>query len=412
MKPILALDLGNQNTRLILAQQTKDLKTKILATLERPSDGLNKGSIVDYGAFVNSLFETFEDLKKMGFSPKDAIINVAPPHTTFKIAKVIAGVARNDGEITKYDIDQLNEKIRETTGETANKKILHIIPRQFSVDDLTNIKDPLGMHGYRLEMEAALIEVFIPHLKTLEKAFAELNKDVSQEVFSPLAASLACLTKKQMSVGTILIDLGAENTNFIIFGEDQILDAGILNLGADNITHDIAICLKVPLEVAEKIKLTFGYALSDDINRKESIDLSKVNKEMTNEINKRYLAEIIEARLEEIFDAINAAIKKNNCYAKLAGGVVLIGGGAKLPGIVDFAKKYLKLPAKIGYPINFETSATNEKYLDLIDDPSFVLASGLVIWGMNNIIEKRKINIYHNNSFLQKLKKFFKIFLP
>jgi len=105
----------------------------------------------------------------MGFSPKDAIINVAPPHTTFKIAKVIAGVARNDGEITKYDIDQLNEKIRETTGETANKKILHIIPRQFSVDDLTNIKDPLGMHGYRLEMEAALIEVFIPHLKTLEK---------------------------------------------------------------------------------------------------------------------------------------------------------------------------------------------------------------------------------------------------
>jgi len=113
-----------------------------------------------------------------------------------------------------------------------------------------------------------------------------------------------------MSVGTILIDLGAENTNFIIFEEDQILDAGILNFGADSITHDIAICLKVPLEVAEKIKLTFGYALSNDINRKESIDLSKVNKEMTNEINKRYLAEIIEARLEEIFDAINAAIKK------------------------------------------------------------------------------------------------------
>ncbi|MDD3614191.1 MAG: cell division protein FtsA [Candidatus Pacebacteria bacterium] len=412
MKPILALDLGNQNIRLILAQQTDDLKTKILAALERPSDGLSRGSIVDYGAFVGSLFETFDDLKKMGHSPKSAIVSVASPHTTFKIAKVVGGVARSDGEITKHDIEQLNEKFRETINESGNKKILHIIPRQFNVDDLSNIKDPLGMHGYRLEMEAALVEVFIPHLKTLEKAFAETKKDVIQEVFSPLASSLACLTKKQMNVGTIMIDIGAENTNFIIVEEDQILDAGILNFGADNITHDIAICLKIPLEVAEKIKLTYGYALSDEVNRKENIDLSKMNKEITSEINKRYLAEIIEARLEEIFDPINDAIKRNNCYAKLAGGAVLVGGGAKLPGLADFAKKYLKLPAKIGYPINLSGIATNEKFLDLIDDPAFVLAAGLILWEMNNKVENRKINFISNTPFLQKLKKIFKIFLP
>jgi len=412
MKPILALDLGNQNIRLLLGQQTKDFKTKILAAIERPSDGLNKGSIIDYGAFVNTLFETFEDLKKLGFSSKSAIINIASPHTRFKIAKVIGGVARGDSEITKYDIDQLFEKFEDTHSESSNKKILHIIPRQYTVDDLTNIRDPIGMHGYRLEMEAAVIEVFVPHLKTVRKAFDELKKDVSQEVFSPLAASMACLSKKQMNVGSMMVDFGAENTNFAIFEEDKLLDAGVINFGANNITHDIAICLKIPLEIAEKIKLTFGYALASEVNRKENIDLSKVNKDIVYEINKRYLAEIIEARLEEIFGIINTEIKRINCYNKLAGGIVLVGGGAKMPGIIDFAKKYLKLPAKIGYPINLEYSVSNEKYVDLIDDPSFVLTAGLFLWGIDNIVEKRKVTIPHQMPFLNKLKKLFKIFLP
>jgi len=411
MKPILAIDLGNQNLRLILAQQTKDFKLKILAVLEKPSDGLSKGSIVDYGVFVDTLFEAFEDLKKMGFSPKSVIVNVASSHTNFKIAKVVGGVARNDGEITKYDIDQLLEKFKETANEANNRKVLHIVPREYIVDDLTNIKDPIGMHGYRLEIEAAIIEVFLPHLKTLQKAFGELKKNISQEVFSPLASSHSCLTKKQMTVGSIMIDLGAENTGFAIFEEDRLLDSGIINLGSNSITHDIAICLKIPLEEAEKIKIMYGNALSSEVNRKESIDLSKMSKEVKSEINKRYLAEIIEARLEEIFGMINAEIKKINCYNKLAGGAVLVGGGAKMPGIVDFSKKYLRLPAKIGYPINLDYAETNEKFIDLIDDPSFVLATGLLYWGLNNVEKKVAIDS-HKIPFLNKLKKFFKIFLP
>lgn len=412
MKPILALDLGNQNIRLILAQQTKDFKLKILAALEKPSDGLNKGAIVDYNSFIESLLEIFEDLKKMGFSPKNAVINVAPQHSNFKIAKLVGGVARNDGEITKYDLDQLSEKIKENISEANNRKILHIIPRQYSVDDLTNIKDPIGMHGYRLEMEAAIIEVFLPHLKTLEKSFNEIKKNIFQEVFSPLASSFSCLTKKQVNVGSMMVDLGAENTSFAIFVDDQLLDAGIINLGANSITHDIAICLKIPLEEAEKIKTMFGYALSSEVNRKESIDLSKMSKEIKSEINKKYLAEIIEARLEEIFSTINAEIKKLNCYNKLAGGVVLAGGGAKMPGIVDFSKKYLRLPSKIGYPINLlECADTNEKDLDLIDDPAFVLAAGLLLWA-NTKTEKKTVIESPQIPLFKNFKKFFKIFLP
>jgi cell division protein FtsA len=413
MKPIIALDIGNQNIKVLAGQSTKDFKIKINAVLERPSDGINKGSINDYGAFVNTLFETFEDLGKLGVSGKHVIVNIASPHSTFKITRTFGGVSRGDGEITANDINQLHEKIKDSQTETSNKTILHIIPRNFTVDDLTNIKDPIGMHGYRLEMEAAIIETLNPHIKTLEKGFGEIKKNIIDKVFSPLAAAYSCLSKKQMNVGSMIVDLGAENTTFAIFEDDKLIESGVLNLGANSITHDIAICLKIPLEVAEKIKITFGYALSNDVNRKENINLSKITKEIDYEINKKYLSEIIEARLEDIFNLLNNEIKKTNSFNKLAAGVVLVGGGSKLPGMVDFTKKYLKLPAKIGYPINLEyDKETNEKFIDLIDDPSFAVVSGLLCWGLNNTIVSKKISLPEKSPILQKLKKFIKIFLP
>ena len=195
MKPIIALDIGNQNIKVLAGQSTKDFKIKINAVLERPSDGINKGSINDYGAFVNTLFETFEDLGKLGVSGKNVIVNIASPHSTFKITRTFGGVSRGDGEITANDINQLHEKIKDSQTETSNKTILHIIPRNFTVDDLTNIKDPIGMHGYRLEMEAAIIETLNPHIKTLEKGFGEIKKNIIDKVFSPLAAAYSCLSK-------------------------------------------------------------------------------------------------------------------------------------------------------------------------------------------------------------------------
>ncbi|MCX8016054.1 MAG: cell division protein FtsA [Patescibacteria group bacterium] len=416
MKPFLVLDLGNQNIRGLVVQPTKDYsKIKIYTVFERLSDGMNKGAINDYGAFCNVLFETFEDINKLGFNPKQVVVNIASPHSNFKITKTTGGVTRGDSQITRNDLVQLEEKIYETHSETSNKIIEHIIPRDYTVDGLTNIKDPIGMHGYRLEMEAAVIEVLNTHFQNLSKVFKELNKNLLiSPVFSPLAASFGCLTKKQQNVGTILVDIGAQNTSYIIYEDDKLIDTKILHLGADSITHDIAICLKVPLETAEKIKLTCGYALAAEVSRKENIDVSKISKEIDYAINKRYLAEIIEARLEELFGFINNEIKKNNVYNKLAGGVVLVGGGAKLPGMVDFIKKYLKLPAKIGYP-NLEQIEASEKHLDLIDDPSFVEVVGLALFMLAYSFSGKSIEFVKTmppSDILNKIKKFFKIFLP
>lgn len=409
MKFSLGLDLGNQNFHLVLASQTKNLRPKILAVIEMPASGLSKGSIIDPDDFIQSLRSAIAQLKvAYKHLPKSVSISVSGPHFSIRSSKGVIAVARGDGEISGLDIEQVMNRAKDIN-ITPNKMILHSIPREYTVDELSGIKDPIGMHGIKLEVDSVIIEGFAPNIRTITKCLAELNLKSKDIIFSPLASACSSLSKKQEEVGTALIDLGAERTNFIVFEDGKILTANTFPIGANHITHDIAICLKTSLEIAEKIKLTFGSAISNEVSRKENIDLSKVSPEFDHEISKRYLAEIIEARLEEIFDFINDELKKINRQAKLPGGVILVGGGAKIPQIVEFSKNYLRLPARIGHPVNLEPEETSEELLEIIDDPSYAVANGLCLWGLNSMTSDK---FHLSGSFLSKLKRIVKIFVP
>jgi cell division protein FtsA len=409
MKQILGLDLGNQNFRLVLGTQTKNFKPKIICVLERPSEGISKGSIVDFENFVKSLRKTLEEFKRIvGRLPKSVIVNVLGQHFSVKIGRGAAPISRADGEISDTDTGQVLEKTKNIS-VSPNKTILHVISREYKVDDLEGIKDPIGMHGIRLEAESLLVEVFNPNVKTIKKAFDELGYKVEDMVFSPLASAWVGLSKKQEEVGTAIIDLGSENTNLSVYEDGKILTTTSFPVGANHITHDIAICLKTSLDIAEKIKLSYGCALASEVSRKDTIDLSKISRELDTEISKKYLAEIIEARLEEIFDFVAEELKKIGRQGKLPGGLVLVGGGAKMPQIVDFAKAYLKLPVRIGHPVKLELEDTTEDIMEIIDDPAFSVACGLFYWQLNNI-NSGKISM--PSPFLSKLKKIAKIFVP
>lgn len=409
MKIILGLDLGNQNFRLVLGTQTKSLKPKILAALEYPSAGLTKGSVIDFDEFVQSLERFLEDLKsRYKHLPKAIIVNVSGPHFATKLGRGMIAVSRADGEISENDINQVIQKSQDIN-LTANKTVLHVIPREYTVDDLTGIKDPAGMHGIKLEVESLIIEGFLPNIKTIKKSFSEINHRISEMIFTPLAACRSSLSKKQEEVGTALVDLGAESTGLAVFEDGKLLTITTLPVGASHITHDIAICLKTSLDIAEKVKLTFGSAIPTEVSRKETIDLSKVSKEFTNEISRRYLAEIIEARLEEIFDFVNDELKKIGRQGKLPGGIVLVGSGAKLPQIVDFVKNYLRLPARIGHPVNLQLEDTSEEIAEIVDDPAFAVATGLFLLGLD-ALGNEKISM--PSPFLSKVKKIAKMFLP
>ena len=234
-------------------------------------------------------------------------------------------------------------------------------------------------------------------------------KRVGVTVFSPLAAAHSTISKKQEEVGTAIVDLGAERTGLAVFDDGKLLTATTFPVGTNHITHDVAICLKTSLDIAEKIKLTFGSAISNEVSRKDTIDLSKISKELDAQVSRRYLAEIVEARLEEIFDFVNEELKKVGRQGKLPGGVVLVGGGAKMPQIIEFVKAYLRLPTRIGHSINLELEDTSDELAEIIDDPSFATASGLFLWGLNSDISE---GVRFSSPFLSRLKRIVKMFMP
>lgn len=410
MRLILGLDLGNQNFRAVVGTQTKNFQPQVLDALEIPANGLAKGVVVDYEDFLANLTNIFQKLKELKYSPKYIFINVSDPHTTLRIAKSAVGVSRADNQISDFDIEQLYRRCQESTS-SHNKILLHLIPREYVVDDLKGIKDPVGMHGIKVELESLIIEGFIPHLKTIQKAFEELKRKITEPVFTPLASARSCLSKKQKEVGVALIDIGADTTSLAVFEDDKLLTANVFPVGSNHITQDIAICLKTSLEIAEKIKLTFGCASADEVSRKEIIDLTKISKEFEGGINRRFLSEIIEARLEEIFDFVNEELKKINRSARLPAGVVLVGGGSRLPEIVNFVKNYLRLPARLGHPINLNLENIRENLAEILDDPTFAVANGLFLWGID-YLNTQEGKLITPPSFLSKIKKFFRIFLP
>jgi cell division protein FtsA len=208
----------------------------------------------------------------------------------------------------------------------------------------------------------------------VKKCVKASGYDINNVILSPLAAAHSTLTKRQKELGVLAIDIGSATTGLAVYEDGDVIHTQILPVGSGHITNDIAIGLRIDIDMAENIKLEYGYCVPEDVSKKDTIDLTKIGHNESLRANKKEIAEIIEARLEEIFDLVNKELKKINKQSLLPAGVVLLGGGAKLPGIVDLAKKMLKLPAHVGSPQEVDGLS------DYIEDPAYATAVGLVKW--------------------------------
>jgi cell division protein FtsA len=258
-----------------------------------------------------------------------------------------------------------------------------VIARNYSLDDQKNIKDPIGMNGVRLEADTMIIEGSTPYIRNLAKCFEQADIDMDDFVLAPLAASKAVLSKRQKELGVILIDIGGGTTSVAVFEENDLLHTAILPVGGNNITNDIAIGLRTSIEVAEKVKLEYGSALPSEVSKKEDVNLSEIDANEEGLVSRHHVAEIIEARLEEIFSMVNKELKVIGRDKLLPAGIILTGGTAKISGSVDLAKNILALPAQTGFPLPMGG------LVDKIDDPSFATVAGLILWGLENSTAKR-----------------------
>ncbi len=405
-----ALDIGSQNTKILVADVSKGGGFKILKIFKISSAGVKKGAIHDLQETVSALNPTLAALRKEYRSAsRNIYVSVNGSQISSRISKGIIAVSRADSEIYQDDIDRVT-KASQALNISANRKIIHTITREFIVDGIKDIPDPTGLVGSRLEVESVVVDVFVSYLKNLSKAVEISGGRIGGFILGNIASSEAALTKRQKELGVALVDIGAETTGLCVYEENKLLHTSILPLGAAHITNDVAVGFKIPVHDAENLKLNFGYAISKQIPPKEIVDVELANANAKNPIPRRFLAEIVESRLIEIFDFINDELKSLNKNGQLPAGVVLTGGGAKLPGVINLAKQELRLSCQIGSPVGtFEI--LDQNYNAEMEDPEFACASGLLLLGASSE-ENESILPGGAASFTQFVKSFFSNLLP
>src|SRR5258708_2063489 len=272
--------------------------------------GIGGGVIVDIDEAVSSIAEALEKAERMtGLSIDHAVVSVGGAQITSQESHGVVAVARADGEITESDVVRVVDA-SQAISIPANREVLHVIPKNFTVDGQTGIKDPVGMSGIRLEVDSQIIQASVPFIKNLTKAILQAGLEIDDLVLAPLAASQAVLTKKQKELGVALIDMGGGTTGMVVFEEGDLVTTTILPIGSMHVTNDLAIGLRTSVDTAEKIKLQYGHAETREVKKDVEIDLSKIDKQEEGRVSSKHVAEIIEARLEETFDLINKELKK------------------------------------------------------------------------------------------------------
>ncbi len=407
------LDIGSSTIRVVVGKQESELGTpSIIGVGEAPSQGIRRGVIVDIDEAVSSITEALEKAERMtGLTIDHAVVSVGGAQITAQESHGVIAVARADGEITENDVVRVVDA-SQAISIPANREILHVIPKNFTVDGQAGIKDPVGMSGIRLEVDSQIVQASVPFIKNLTKCILQAGLEIDDLVLAPLAASQAALTKKQKELGVVLIDLGGGTTGIVVFEEGDLTASTVLPVGSMHITNDLAIGLRSSVDTAEKVKLQYGQAEAREVKKDTDIDLSKIDRQEEGKVGTKHVAEIIEARMEEIFDLVNRELKRINKDGQLPAGAVLTGGGAKLPGVIELAKKQLRLPVALGQPGSVTT------VIDRVDDPSYATAVGLVLWGQEFLLGSttRTVNKFAKrvleHDTVNKMRKWFKSFLP
>jgi cell division protein FtsA len=403
---ITGLDIGTSSLKLVVADCSRR-RPQVLHVYEEAALGLRKGAVIDLGEASQAINRAVAEAKKVSKNAaKNIYVSIGTPQAKMQTSRGIVAVSRADAEIYQDDIDRA-VRASQAVNLPQNRTIIHTLTKEFMVDGVGDIVDPLGLSGSRLEVQSLIIDAFSPHIKSLIRAVELSGGDVSGLVFGPLVAARATLSKRQRDLGTALIDLGFGTTGSVVYEENRLLGVSKFPVGAGNISNDLAVGLKIPVDAAEEVKLHYGYAMSREVGAKESVELAKFLNEAKANVSRRFIAEIIESRLEEILDLVNAELKLMQKFGQLPGGVVLVGGGAKLPGITDLVKQEMKLSAQIGFTLSDEWEAEGGAFKEYLEDPSFVGAFGLVLWGMDS--EGRTGN---DNNAKVGLKNFFNYFTP
>lgn len=366
------LDVGTTTVRCVVGHVDGAGQTPtIIGVAEYPNSGMRKGTVVNLVNTAQAIDKALEGAERMsGHQINAATISANGSHIVGMSSRGVIAVGTGGHEINEDDLARVEEAAT-VVQLPANREILDVTPRSYQLDGQDNIKDPVGMTGVRLEVDAHVITGLTPHIKNLHKACEMTETMPHRTVLAGLASARSVVSEQQMENGVVLIDLGGTTTNIAVYEEGDLQHVAVLPVGSINITNDLAIGLKTDLPVAEQVKLQHAVAIPK--LRKDNKPLKVTMEKETYEFSADDVDMIVDARLEEIFELINKELKSIGRAAKLPGGAVITGGGAQIRGIDEYAKEALQLSARLGRPQGFGGVS------DKVDTPAYSAAVGLML---------------------------------
>jgi len=369
------LDIGTTKISCIIADANGEDPDglRVVGVGNAPSEGLRRGVVVDLEKTVASIQRAVDEAERMsGCAVKGVHAGIAGDHIRSINSRGVIAVSRKDNEIGPADVDRVIEAAK-AIAIPMDREIIHVIPQEFIVDDQDGIKDPVGMSGVRLEAEVHIITGAVTSAKNICRAIQRAGLKVYDLVLEPLASSHAVLGVDERDLGVVLLDIGGGTTDVAVFFEGSIRHTAIVPFGGANVTNDIAIGLRTPIDKAESIKIQFGAALAALVSTGDGVTVNGVGGRADRQISRHLLASMIEPRMEEIFALANKEVKKNHFAEMLGGGVVLTGGTSLMPGAVELAEQVFEMPVRLGAPQGLGPLAAS------VADPRFSTGVGLVL---------------------------------
>ncbi len=375
---LVAIDIGTTKVVTLIGEASRTGGIDVIGIGHAPSDGLRKGVVIDIDRTVQAIAASVEAAERLsGMSVNSAFVGISGRHIASQNSRGMVAVSGRRSDVSREDTVRAIEAARAVSIPNT-REILHVIPRGYVVDGQEGVRDPIGMSAVRLEVETHIVTASTTSVQNLSKCVHRAGVEIEELVLAPLATAEATLTDEDRELGVVLADLGGDTTDVAVFVDGSILHASTLPVGGKNVTNDLGLVLKCSPDVAESLKLKFGTALPLSVDPDEVVQVPQIGEDHPRGVTRRHIAEIVESRMQELFELVAREVDRAGATNRLQSGIVLTGGGAMLPGTAQAARDQLNMSARV-------VAARGVGGLtDQIASPGFAAASGLLLFGAKN----------------------------
>ena len=368
---IVGLDIGTTKIVALVAEVSAEGRLNVIGMGSQDSRGLKKGVVVNIEDTVATISRVIQEVELMAdCKVKDVFTGIAGSH--IKSFNSDGMVAIKDKEVTPTDVERVVETAR-AMPIPAEQEILHILTQEFVIDGQDGIREPIGMSGMRLEVRVHIVTGAVSSAQNIVKCVRRCGLEVNDLVLQPLASSYAVLSEDEKDLGVCLVDIGGGTTDLAVWTQGAIRHTSVIPIAGDQITNDIAMALRTPTREAEDIKCKFGCALADLADPEDVLDVAGVDDRPSRKLSRRALADVIQPRVEELFELVQAELRRSGFDQVLSSGIVLTGGSSVMPGMIELGEEVFHMPVRLGIP------KYNGALADVVQHPRFATACGLLL---------------------------------